>query len=128
MRAMRFHTVLLMIAAAVIACGDSSEREDTDAAPEQGAADARPDGDDAAPGDAAPPDGATGAGCEPSGGCTDGPMCGAVCCGVGEACVEGECRCGGGAACENPDACMTAGPEGETACGFICCHGPTCPD
>jgi hypothetical protein len=39
--------------------------------------------------------------CEPVAGteCTLGPPCGDGCCGQGEQCVEGECRCGDGAAC-----------------------------
>lgn len=67
-------------------------------------------------------------GCAPSGGCAVGPTCGGVCCDTGEACIDGECRCGDNPACQPGDTCEAAGPIGGDACGAICCGvtGP-CP-
>ncbi len=66
--------------------------------------------------------------CNPTGGCPDGPACGTVCCNLGEACIQGVCRCGAGSACDVGDTCMPPGPAGGSACGTICCgvSGP-CP-
>ena len=69
-----------------------------------------------------------GVGCLPSGGCAVGPRCGEVCCDTGEACIDGECRCGDLAACGSGDSCEAAGPVGKDGCGAVCCgtSGP-CP-
>jgi hypothetical protein len=75
-----------------------------------------------------PPD-APGA-CAPSGGCADGPMCNGVCCGPGEACEAGICRCGSTPACTGGDMCFVGGPIApvELPCGRVCCGGPSpCP-
>jgi hypothetical protein len=66
--------------------------------------------------------------CTAEGGCPSGPACGAVCCGAGERCDNGTCRCGTGSACPSGDSCEAAGPAGGDACGVICCGatGP-CP-
>ncbi|HVV87214.1 MAG TPA: hypothetical protein VHE35_29440, partial [Kofleriaceae bacterium] len=77
------------------------------------------------------PDAAVDAGratCTPAGGCALGPPCGNRCCGAGEHCEAGECRCGGRPACMVGDHCAAPGPIGDNACGSICCgaSGP-CP-
>jgi hypothetical protein len=56
-----------------------------------------------------------------------GPYCGGVCCGFGEQCVNGQCKCGGNPACVGGNSCQTGLPN-ETQCGSICCGatGP-CP-
>ena len=66
--------------------------------------------------------------CGASGGCTEGPACGAYCCGIGERCENGTCQCGSGAACEVNDVCASAGPGSADQCGTVCCgqSGP-CP-
>jgi hypothetical protein len=66
--------------------------------------------------------------CGATNGCPVGPACGAVCCGQGEKCESGVCRCGGGAACGDGNTCEAAGPLGAELCGSICCgsSGP-CP-
>jgi len=66
--------------------------------------------------------------CGGTGGCPTGPACGAICCGRGERCVGGTCKCGMTAACGTGDACEAAGPLGGDLCGSICCgnSGP-CP-
>jgi hypothetical protein len=66
--------------------------------------------------------------CGASGGCPDGPVCGSICCGRGERCDNGTCRCGMNDACGSGDSCEAAGPLGGDACGSICCgaSGP-CP-
>jgi len=58
--------------------------------------------------------------------CYNGTPCGARCCSIGEACVDGVCQCGDGPHCVSDDAC-TAG--GLTAgCGTMCCGiGMPCP-
>jgi hypothetical protein len=68
------------------------------------------------------------ASCAPSGGCLDGPVCGAICCDRGERCDNGVCKCGANAACGTGDSCEAPGPIGTDACGSICCgaSGP-CP-
>jgi hypothetical protein len=65
--------------------------------------------------------------CLPSGGCPNGPACGASCCGAGEACVAGTCMCGTKAACGVGDSCASNVVR-QDRCGFICCgaSGP-CP-
>ncbi len=70
-----------------------------------------------------------GAGCRPTFGCANGPLCGMTCCGTGERCdpVTSTCRCGSNAACTGGDIC--AGPVMPSDyCGFVCCgvSGP-CP-
>ena len=69
-----------------------------------------------------------GVSCAPSGGCAVGPTCGGVCCDTGEACIDGECRCGDQPGCQPGDTCEAAGPIGGDSCGSICCGvtGP-CP-
>ena len=64
---------------------------------------------------------------DPSGTC-GGPMCGNVCCGVGEQCLGGMCACGMGSSCPDGDICASGGPLGDNTCGSICCgqSGP-CP-
>ena len=74
-----------------------------------------------------PGDGGTG--CHPSGGCSNGPRCGAACCGTGERCdpATSTCKCGTSAACTGGDTCQ--GPVISTdGCGMVCCgvSGP-CP-
>jgi hypothetical protein len=66
--------------------------------------------------------------CGASGGCPSGPVCGAVCCGAGEKCVDGACHCATGAACPTGDTCQPPGPLSTDQCGSICCGatGP-CP-
>ena len=67
--------------------------------------------------------------CAPSGSCTEGPPCGHICCGSGEACVDGMCTCGGGDPCGEGDTCEAAGPVGEGSCGTVCCGASgACPD
>lgn len=68
------------------------------------------------------------ASCASSGGCLNGPACGAICCKTGERCDNGVCKCGTNAACPTGDMCAAAGPLGGNACGSICCGatGP-CP-
>lgn len=68
------------------------------------------------------------ASCAPSGGCPEGPVCGALCCKGGERCVNGTCRCGGAPGCGALDTCEGVGPVGTDRCGAICCgaNGP-CP-
>jgi hypothetical protein len=97
------------------------------------------DGDrDGTAGDGAAADGAPGDGgatrdgsaetCAPSGGCDSVPSCVHTCCAPGEACVDGECRCGGSPACEEGLTCAAAGPVEEGSCGVICCgEGVPCP-
>jgi len=48
-----------------------------------------------------------------------GPSCGTVCCGLGEQCVGGQCRCGAGSPCQYPYVCaaMVTQPQ----CGSMCC-------
>jgi len=65
--------------------------------------------------------------CAPSGGCTEGPACGAGCCGVGERCVDNVCKCGDGPACPAGDTCQPFGPIGTDNCGSICCGSGPCP-
>jgi hypothetical protein len=60
------------------------------------------------------PDGATS--CAPSEGCEEGPACAGACCGAGEVCIAGECRCGDRPACPPGDSC-----GGGADCGVICC-------
>lgn len=66
--------------------------------------------------------------CAPFGGCSAGPVCGALCCGAGERCENGACRCGSQAACGSGDSCERGGPAGGDSCGTFCCgaSGP-CP-
>ena len=66
--------------------------------------------------------------CAASGGCPQGPACGVYCCGFGEKCVLGACKCGSAAACGQGDQCEAPGPIGGDACGSLCCGatGP-CP-
>lgn len=70
----------------------------------------------------------TPAACAPSAGCPEGPVCGALCCGAGERCVNGTCQCGGRPACGSGDSCEGVGPIGVDRCGAVCCGvtGP-CP-
>jgi hypothetical protein len=58
--------------------------------------------------------------CGNSGGCP-GPVCGALCCGVGEKCLDGACHCGSAAPCTGGNTCQAAGPIGTDECGGICC-------
>jgi hypothetical protein len=66
--------------------------------------------------------------------CPDNAVaCGARCCGRGESCVDGECRCGDGAHCVGDGrACvpLAANPT-NTGCGDVCCgsgpNTPACP-
>jgi hypothetical protein len=68
------------------------------------------------------------ASCAPSGGCPEGPACGAMCCGLGERCANGVCMCSGRPACGPGDRCEHAGPIGGDVCGTICCDATTpCP-
>lgn len=68
------------------------------------------------------------ASCAPSGGCATGPSCGNACCGPGERCDNGTCRCGSNPACGVGDTCAVVGPAGGDTCGSFCCgaSGP-CP-
>jgi hypothetical protein len=59
--------------------------------------------------------------CGASGGCPQGPVCGALCCGSGERCTNGVCRCGTLPGCGAGDTCEAAGPIGNDQCGFVCC-------
>ena len=68
-----------------------------------------------------PPFADGGGACAPTGGCAEGPLCGAGCCGFGEQCIGGTCICGSSAACVAPDTCQTGGPTGGGICGTICC-------
>ena len=56
------------------------------------------------------PDGATS--CAPTEGCAEGPACDGACCGAGEVCIAGECRCG-----QPGDSCGGGGDCGEVCCG-----------
>jgi hypothetical protein len=49
--------------------------------------------------------------------CGGGVLCGARCCGIGESCEKGECRCGDGPHCVDDHACVDAG---STGCGTRC--------
>ena len=120
--------LFLFVTIATAACGDDDGGGgSTDAAPPSDAALSIDGGDR----DAAVPDaGGELATCAPSGECAEGPACGDVCCGAGEACVEGDCRCGDGKACKGEQTCASPGPQGEDQCGTLCCGpgGPPCPD
>jgi hypothetical protein len=61
------------------------------------------------------------ASCVMSGGCPEGPVCGALCCGRGERCVNGSCQCGSKPACTGGDMCASIGPTGLDRCGVLCC-------
>jgi hypothetical protein len=61
------------------------------------------------------------ASCVASGGCPAGPVCGVLCCGRGERCVNGTCQCGSKAACTGGDMCASVGPSGLDRCGVLCC-------
>ncbi|HEY5920330.1 MAG TPA: hypothetical protein VIV11_01610, partial [Kofleriaceae bacterium] len=64
---------------------------------------------------------------DPDEGCTEGPSCNGMCCGRGEACDGGVCRCNGGIRCTSGDTCQAALGEPDQ-CGTTCCGGPTlCP-
>lgn len=67
------------------------------------------------------------ASCGASSGCP-GPVCGALCCGAGERCVNGSCQCGPSSECGAGDTCEAVGPTGSDGCGALCCGltGP-CP-
>jgi hypothetical protein len=68
------------------------------------------------------------AACNPSGGCSTGVACGAVCCAAGERCDEGVCRCGSAPGCTGDDVCAAAGPVGQDGCGSVCCgESSPCP-
>lgn len=68
------------------------------------------------------------ASCVASGGCPKGPVCGALCCGSGERCVNGTCQCGSKPACTGGDSCAAVGPIGIDRCGTLCCGGTSaCP-
>lgn len=61
--------------------------------------------------------------CQPSDTCP-GPICGGTCCGAGEACVDGVCRCGTTSRCAADQICgASLDAEG---CGSFCCKGPSC--
>ncbi len=49
--------------------------------------------------------------------CGGGVLCGARCCGVGESCENGECRCGDGPHCTGDHACIDTTSDG---CGTRC--------
>jgi hypothetical protein len=51
--------------------------------------------------------------------CFGGTPCGARCCNVGEACVEGVCQCGDGTHCVGDDSCT--GGTTRDGCGTKCC-------
>src|SRR5262245_66137552 len=57
--------------------------------------------------------------CRPSGNCTDGPACGGVCCGPGEQCISGVCKCGQEPACTGGDTCQSGGPMLPAVCGSV---------
>ena len=59
--------------------------------------------------------------CLPADGCAEGPKCGSICCGKGEACVADLCKCGNGARCTGDDRCESAGPLPASGCGNVCC-------
>jgi hypothetical protein len=88
--------------------------------------------------------------CLPSGGCPEGPACGAHCCSFGEKCVGGTCMCNGQASCSEGETCGTGGivedggsgggggmgsgpgvpgvPNDQNGCGPACCSfGAPCP-
>jgi hypothetical protein len=91
--------------------------------------------------------------CLPSGGCPEGPACGAHCCNFGEKCVGGTCTCNGQARCGNDESCGNGGivedgsgsgmggggggtggpgvpgvPNDQNGCGAACCSfGEPCP-
>ena len=66
--------------------------------------------------------------CGASGGCPEGPVCGALCCKSGERCVNGTCQCSTRAACTGGDRCEGVGPVGNDACGSVCCGASSpCP-
>lgn len=52
--------------------------------------------------------------------CSGAVACGARCCNAGEACIDGECRCGAGPHCINNQSCMD---EPTAGCGTRC--GPS---
>jgi hypothetical protein len=58
-----------------------------------------------------------------------GPCCGSSCCGAGERCDNGVCRCGNNPACGAGQQCAAGGPiQPGVTCGFICCgNGVPCP-
>ena len=59
-----------------------------------------------------------------------GIMCGARCCGRGENCMDGECRCGAAPHCVgDTHFCVTSsgGNPGITGCGDVCCGLPGTP-
>lgn len=68
------------------------------------------------------------AACGAAGGCPGGPVCGTLCCGAGERCVNGACQCGSRPACGGGDTCEGVGPISSDSCGTLCCGvtGP-CP-
>ncbi|NVB79045.1 MAG: hypothetical protein HOV81_11655 [Kofleriaceae bacterium] len=53
-----------------------------------------------------------------------GPVCGGTCCGAGEACVEGVCRCGPTSRCAADQIC--GGGVDPAGCGSFCCKGASC--
>ena len=61
------------------------------------------------------------ASCVASGGCPEGPVCGTLCCGSGEQCVNGTCQCGSKPACGGGDTCARLGPISADHCGTLCC-------
>ena len=59
--------------------------------------------------------------------CPNGAVaCGARCCGQGESCVDGQCRCGDGTHCPGDGGCFSSGnPSVPTGCGDVCCDSTT---
>ncbi len=64
------------------------------------------------------------------GGCLTGVSCGSGCCGSGEWCDSGTCRCGNDVACTGLNHCGGATLGGGLGCGTTCCGalgGTLCP-
>ncbi len=59
--------------------------------------------------------------CQAQSPCPSGPLCGNMCCGTGEQCIDDVCHCGTGPACTDGE--CAAGAPGP--CGMQCCGGNT---
>ena len=64
--------------------------------------------------------------CQPSGSCASGAACNGMCCGPGEQCVNGTCKCGTAAACSGGNTCQSMVAEPDQ-CGTVCCGVTPCP-
>jgi len=64
--------------------------------------------------------------CQPSGACSTGVSCNSSCCGPGEQCVNGVCKCGSGSACSGGNTCQSVVAQPDQ-CGTVCCGVSPCP-